>query len=297
MRFLLALTVCLATAVALIYAQDAPSTGSIYGYILSVDQEVVGDALIEITSGPSRQGAAVRSRGRDSVYYDGGFFIPVLAPGTYSIKVSHEKYAPHTHESLTVEAGKGTYVVAELDSLSEIAGAIKGSVSIKGGSVKDMIVQYWKEDGKAPVASVTLEDDGRFEFENVIPGDYIVVVLKGREEVYRSEPLQVAKKKSLTHRVKLSPEEVLEDPGSISGKVAGSDYKAIEGASITFASMPPGQKKVTGKSDESGKFEIQNLRPGSYEIQASKSGFVTETKRVTVRSGRGSRANFYLKKK
>jgi hypothetical protein len=295
-RFLLVLAVCLATVVALIYAQDAPSTGSIYGYVLSTDQEVIGDALVEIASGTSRQGATVRSRGRDSVYYDGGFFIPMLSPGTYSIKVSHEKYAPHTYESLAVEAGKGIFVVAELDSLSEIAGSIKGSVSIKGGSVKDMIVQYWKEDGKESLASVTLADDGKYEFEGVLPGNYVVVVLKGREEVYRSEPLQVAKKKGLTHRIKLSPEEVLEEPGSISGKIAGSDYKAIEGASISFSSAPPGQKKVSAKSDENGKFELQNLRPGSYEIQASKTGFETETKRVTVRSGRGSKVSFYLKK-
>lgn len=297
MKFLVVLTVCLGAAVALIYAQEPATTGSIYGCVLSRDQEVVGDAVVKVTSGPSRQGAAVRSRGRGSVSYDGGFFIPYLTPGTYAIEVSQEKYAPRTYESLVVEAGKGTYVVAELAPLSDVAGGIRGNVSIKNVSVKDFVVQCRKDDGEELVGSVTLEEDGKFEFEEILPGTYLIVVLKGREEVYTSEPLEVAKKKKLTHRIKLSPEDFLEKPGAISGKVVGSDYRAVSGASISFIKMPEGQKKLSAKSDDSGKFELTNLRPGAYELKATKSGVGEDTKRVTVRSGRTSKANLYLKGK
>ena len=296
MKFLVALTICLGAAVALIYAQETPSTGSIYGYVLSRDQEVIGDTLITVTDGPSRQGAAVRSRGQDSVSYDGGFFIPYLSPGNYSIEVTHEKYAPKTYSTLAVEAGRGTYVVAELDPLSDIAGGIKGYVSIKGVSVKDMVVQFRKVDSEEALDSIKLKEDGKFEFGNVLPGAYIIVVLKDRDEVYTSGPLNVVRKKKLTHKIKLSPEQFMEKPGSISGKVVGPDYKAVSGASISFIKMPPGQKKVSTKTNSDGKFEIGNLRPGSYEIRASKSGIGEDTKRVTVRSGRSSKANLYLKK-
>lgn len=297
MKFLVALTVCLGAAMALIYAQETPATGSIYGHVLGRDQEVVGEALIKVASGPSRQGATVQSRGRGTVSYDGGFFIPLLSPGTYTIEVSHDKYAPRIYESLAVEAGKGTYIAVELDPLSDIAGGIRGSVSIKGVSVKDLVVQCVKEDDEELIGSATLEEDGKFDFTNVLPEKYIIIVLKGREEIYRSGPLQVAKKKKLTHKIKLSPDKFLEKPGSISGKVVGPDYKAVSGASISFDKMPPGQKKVTRKTDDEGKFEINDLRPGTYEIRATKSSIGEDTKRVTVRSGRSSRANLYLKKK
>jgi hypothetical protein len=296
-KFLVALAICLGAVMALIHAQETPSTGSIHGYVLSRDQEVVGDALIKVGDGPSRQGASVRSRGRGSVAYDGGFFIPHLSPGNYTIEVTHEKYAPRTYESLAVEAGKGTYVVAELDPLSDIAGGIRGYVSIKGISVKDLVVQCRKGDGEEVLDSVKLKEDGKFEFTNVLPGTYVIVVLKARDEIYTSKSLKVVKKKKLTHKIKLSPELFMDKPGTISGKVVGPDYKAVSGASISFIKMPPGQKKVSTKTDSDGKYEISNLRPGPYEIRATKSGIGEDTKRVTVRSGRGSKANLYLKKK
>jgi hypothetical protein len=61
--------------------------------------------------------------------------------------------------------------------------------------------------------------------------------------------------------------------------------------------MPKGQRKATVQSNKEGKYEIKNLRPGVYQLKARKGGVGENTKKVSVRSGRGSRANFSLRQK
>ena len=290
--------VCLCTVIAFIHAQDATTTGAIYGFVLSTQQEVVGGAQVEVVSGPSRVGTRVTSRGPDSVMYDGGFFIPRLLPGVYTIEVSHKKYMNRTLKDLKVEVGGGTFVTAELQPKEDIAGIISGSVTVRSVSVKGLVVGYAEEGAKKPVETVTLEEDGRFSFGDVMPGTYVVTVTKEREEVHRSEPVTVEKKKHKRLRpIRISPEALLEKPGWITGKVLGPDRKPVYGASITTTKMPPEQKKVSVRSDKDGKFEMKNLRPGSYELQASKSRVGEDTTRAHVRSNRGKSVTLYLKEK
>lgn len=297
MRVLLVLVVCMSAVVAFIYAQDSPTTGAIYGRVLSIEQAVIGEADVEVVSGPGAVGTKVRSRGPNSVMYDGGFLIPRLLPGTYSVKMSHKKYLARTYEGIEVSAGKGTYIVAELPPMEDVAGSISGTVSIKGVSVKGFVVGYVKEEDKKPVETVTLDTDGRYSFSGVLPGKYHVTVTKDREEIYRSDAITVTKKKNSRHAIRISPEALLEKPGWISGKVLGPDRKPVNGASISLIKMPEGQRKVSGRTGSDGKYELQKLRPGSYELKASKPGVGEDTARTYVRSNRGKTVNFYLKPK
>jgi hypothetical protein len=289
--------ICFCATIAIIYAQDTSTYGAIYGQVLSVQQHVLGDAQVKIASGPSRVGTSVKSRGLNTIKYDGGFFIPRLLPGTYTVEVSHQKYLPGTYEGLKVTAGNGIYLVAELQPKEDVAGAISGTVTVRGASVKGLVVGYIKADSKKPEKTFTLKADGRFSFSDVMPGSYFITVSKDRDEVYRSSQLKVVKKKTARHTVRIDPKKLLDKPGWITGKVTGPDRKPVSGASITMTKTPEGQRKVSTRSDSDGKYEIKNLRPGSYELKAVKSGIGIDTDKITVRSNRGSRKNFYLKEK
>lgn len=296
MRILMVSLVGLATVVAILHAQDAPATGAIYGEIFNEKQEVIGGAEIEVVAGPGSVGTKAISRGPESVIYDGGFFIADLLPGLYKVQVSHKNYLPQTFEKLKVTAGRGTFIVAELRSLAEVTGEIAGSVIVRGASLEGVLIGYVKEGEKESEQTVVLKADGVFSFTQVMPGTYVLVVIKDKGEVYRSEPITVEEKKTRRKTIRLKPEMLLAKPGWITGKVTGPDRKPVSGATITLVKMPEGQRKVTARSGDGGKYEMKGLRPGSYQLRASR-GTAEDIERTNVRSERGSHVNFRLKEK
>jgi hypothetical protein len=52
--------------------------------------------------------------------------------------------------------------------------------------------------------------------------------------------------------------------------VKGTDNNAVEGATITSTSQPDGQNALQGKTDSTGMVTFDNIKAGSYSIQASK---------------------------
>ncbi len=78
--------------------------------------------------------------------------------------------------------------------------------------------------------------------------------------------------------------------GSIYGKV--TDVETGEPLqSVTITISPGGYSAVSGST---GTFEVLDLTPDQYEIQAQKSGYSTNTKRVTVTSGLTSSGDITL---
>lgn len=76
--------------------------------------------------------------------------------------------------------------------------------------------------------------------------------------------------------------EIEETTGSVFGKVTSATTgEPLSGATVTIT---PGGKSVTTGGD--GTFEIQQLDPEQYEIQVKKSGYETNSKRITVVAGR-----------
>ena len=59
--------------------------------------------------------------------------------------------------------------------------------------------------------------------------------------------------------------------------VKDNEGKAISIASVTCISQPEGQEDLKGTTDIDGSMNFTDVRPGNYTIQASKSGYTTET--------------------
>ena len=79
--------------------------------------------------------------------------------------------------------------------------------------------------------------------------------------------------------------------GSITGKVVNAiDAAAISGATVTLSGVSSG----TTTSDASGNYSFTSLAYGNYTITVSKTGFVNDSKQVTVSSSTAVTANFAL---
>lgn len=73
----------------------------------------------------------------------------------------------------------------------------------------------------------------------------------------------------------------VETTGSIYGIV--NDSVTGEPIKAGIVTLNPGGKSTTTGSD--GRYEFNEMTPGQYTIQISKTGYVTNTKRVTVVAG------------
>lgn len=85
-------------------------------------------------------------------------------------------------------------------------------------------------------------------------------------------------------------EEQVETTGSIYGIV--NDAANGEPVPMAHVSLNPGGKATNTGSD--GRYEFLNMEPGQYTIQISKSGYVTNTKQITVVAGQQASGDMLL---
>lgn len=85
--------------------------------------------------------------------------------------------------------------------------------------------------------------------------------------------------------------------GSIHGTIStkqenvGSD---LSGIGVKLTTVPPVGDAVTTVTDEAGRFEFKNLKPGSYTISIAQAGFKTVVKQVSVAAGQTAVQDFTL---
>jgi Putative beta-barrel porin-2, OmpL-like. bbp2/Carboxypeptidase regulatory-like domain len=81
---------------------------------------------------------------------------------------------------------------------------------------------------------------------------------------------------------------------SIVGTVHDASGQPVAGAQVVFRNLGTDVTQTVG-SDAHGKYGLHNMVPGSYEVTASKYGFIADKVRVTVEAHREWRTNFKLK--
>ena len=79
--------------------------------------------------------------------------------------------------------------------------------------------------------------------------------------------------------------------GKIQGLVTNyATSEPIQGVNISLS--PTGASAVTGSD---GRYEFNNLEPGNYTVQGTKSGFESNTKNITITSGNVSSGDMQLR--
>lgn len=76
---------------------------------------------------------------------------------------------------------------------------------------------------------------------------------------------------------------------TISGHVKSAEGELLPGAAVALKGT-----KIGSFSNSDGKFSLENVRPGSYQLTASFLGYQTESRQVSVREGEHLKINFKL---
>ena len=237
--------------------------------------------VTDAEDGSAISGAQVSDGIRTSLTDAAGMYvIDDVSPGSYQVTAGREGYET---SSLTVNVLSGSTTLANL-SLNEVI--LPGSTT---GSVTDA------EDG-SPVAGAAVTDgtrtaatdaSGEYTIADVPAGSYEVTASK---EGYHSSSLTVNVLSGSTTLANLSLTEVIL-PGSITGSVTDAE----DGSPIVGAAVTDGTRMTT--TDASGKYTIADVPPGSYEVTASKEGYVSVTLTATVVSSGTAVMNFSLNPK
>ncbi|NOX26605.1 MAG: DUF1194 domain-containing protein [Gammaproteobacteria bacterium] len=130
--------------------------------------------------------------------------------------------------------------------------------------------------------SETTNNDGGFSFENLQPGTYnLVLQLENYSEISTSIPLQPGQQLDLGV-LRMSLAAASPTTGVLIGTVVSSDSgAALANAQISIT----GPSNLTTTTGADGSYQIVNILPGSYAIQANVAGFVSASGASTINAG------------
>jgi protocatechuate 3,4-dioxygenase beta subunit len=181
-----------------------------------------------------------------------------------------------------------------------------GKVGVLKGVVRDA------QGRPAPRALVRLkglgiartDSRGQYAFLNVQPGAHQLIVQRSGLRT-KTEMVQVAAKKSSESKIQFGAADKI--PGIrnqqslltrgtgavLRGVVLDTQKRPLPGAKITVVQQTRAASVLSGPS---GKYLLQNLRPGSYRVLVSKPGYDVLARSVSVIAGDGEPHDYQLRK-
>ncbi|QOJ01372.1 MAG: carboxypeptidase regulatory-like domain-containing protein [Phycisphaeraceae bacterium] len=167
-------------------------------------------------------------------------------------------------------------------------GAIAGVVSHDGQGVADATVVLYHND--AEVARTTTGPRGAFEFGRLRAGDYMVIA--GKDGLGRARARASVAAGQVT-RVRLNLPGLGQTAGAIAGLVTTEAGRPVPGAAVVLSR--DGQAVARTTTNDDGRYDFANLRPGQYGLEASKRGVGNGAARAEVRAGETTRAPIVLR--
>ncbi len=239
---------------------------------------------------------------------DGGYEFESLAPGEYQLQVTAD--LPARGDSGRAPEARVSVEIPDLSEVrldlalpeGELSGAVRDAAT--GEGVKAAMVVLRALDQPAPSGMLgrlmaqggreraSTDGDGRFSFERLEPGRWRLDVGApswGEQEgrYAPAEPLKL----ELREGERLDDLEVRLEPAiRVTGTVRDETGSPVSGASVV--AVRSGLEAAAAQraaSDESGRFTLEGLAPGTWDLSASAEGFAQTTRRgVTVeRDARG----------
>ncbi|RKY11795.1 MAG: hypothetical protein DRP82_07210 [Planctomycetota bacterium] len=278
----------------------AQEKGVIFGVVVDQHDELVLECrvkLLKLSETGKEAVEEVAVRGRQNIPCDGVFTFLDVPAGEYILVVVGKHLRQLEKPKLTVKAGEFRFVALRVKRVKVRPGAIRGVVLIGRESVEGVAVQLMRENEKEPLATTTTGRRGRYEFTNLEPGRYVVVV---RHKGIRlaSEDVEVKPGHTVSKSIRLPESRLKWLRGRLYGEVRDSrTRRPIFRARVRIEKAPKGfHGKTSVTCDSEGKFDFGYLPPGRYTISASASGYRKETKTVRIRERGRHRLSFSLKR-
>jgi YD repeat-containing protein len=166
------------------------------------------------------------------------------------------------------------------------SGTLSGTVSSSadGGAINGATIQALQNG--AVKASTTTASDGTYSFTGLAAGKYDLRASAASFGTALQNSITVTGGQTSTANFSLSA------PATISGTVTQADgTTAISGASVQVYVGSAGGSSAT--TDSAGNYSIAGLSAGPYTVQASATGYVSQTRSVAL-SGSAATSNFAL---
>ncbi|MBW7474867.1 carboxypeptidase regulatory-like domain-containing protein [Paenibacillus oenotherae] len=226
--------------------------------------------------------------GRVNTKEDGSYIIPNLSPGTYILSARTDGFGGETL-GVIIEPSQTTPVNIRLTpNPGSITGIVRdGSGNPIAGAL--VAIQNNVDGGPVILTRVISTVDGTYIVNNLQPGNYIAAVsADGYQNQFAA--VQVSSDGIARHDFSLAP-----SPGIIQGTVTEAGGTHVFGAAVEIrVTNANGITVFSLFTDPNGRFEVDNLAPGTYTILASSSNFQTAAATTMVRAAASSTLSLVL---
>jgi hypothetical protein len=203
----------------------------------------------------------------------GLFSFSNLRADRYSLLISASGYQSITNESIEVNAGESRILNTTI--LTYTTGALQGIVTLEENTQFANVLIRAEHIASGEENLTFSNVDGTWSFASLRTGIYEVTISALNYETQRQE---VELEPEITRNLEV---ELFFDRGCIEGTISlGDGSEAYNDVSITLMETV----SVT-QADEQGRFQFDQLIPGTYTIQASLEGYRDATNVVNIEPG------------
>jgi hypothetical protein len=172
------------------------------------------------------------------------------------------------------EAAEASYLIS-----GSIGVSVKNSENIPVGGVD--ITSIGQPSGQPALHGVT-GVDGLIIFVDIKPGTYTI---KASKSGYVSTSLTVEVASNVLAQARITLRAQAPTTGNLSVTVRDASGNPVTGVSISSTVQPGGQSALSGTTSVDGVVTFSGVLPGSYTLQASKSGYVSKSEQLNVVAG------------
>ena len=236
---------------------DAKTREPIEGALVLSDR----DASVESIAA-EREAVALSPLVTATTDEEGRFELPVVRSGQQIVRACHRGFAVGWSRQFGIEEGAD---VEGIEVGLDAGGRIEGQLTRDDGepwpasAIVAILIERGEAHRAATFSETTTDGEGRYAFERLAPGMYIVVF--GGQRIVSAEV-----RSGETTRVDL--------PGQgggvrLFGVVRRGDGSVVPGATISLSpatGFEEGFRWIGARSGADGSYEIQNVQPGVYDV-------------------------------
>jgi len=209
---------------------------------------------------------------------EGNYFLEHVRAGTHSVVAELSGSARQARCQATLEAG-ATETRCDLvfESGITLSGrALQGERPVAGASL------FANGQDLRHTGMTETDNEGRFSMEGLEPGTYDLRLQDWRTGLTHDETVSLATSREITLTVPTA---------QVAGRIVDmSDRSPLPGVSVVLESPDRTTREMfptrSGTTDLDGRFYIQNVGDGSWELSANKQGYAAVTQTVTVQHDR-----------